>query len=200
MAIRIDGKALAQKKRTKLKEKVETWLHETGQSPGLAVILVGDDSASQIYVRNKERACESVGIRSVAKRLPASTSESDLLALIDQLNADSEIHGILCQLPVPDHICTDHVLERIVPEKDVDGFHPVNVGNLVLGKDCLMPCTPAGVMAMLEAYDIDPLGKRCVIVGRSTLVGKPLIQMMLAKHATVTVAHSRTKDLPAVCR
>ncbi|NLL65119.1 MAG: bifunctional methylenetetrahydrofolate dehydrogenase/methenyltetrahydrofolate cyclohydrolase FolD [Clostridiaceae bacterium] len=199
MSTLIDGKALAAKMRAQMGEEVENLVKETGKRPGLAVILVGADPASQIYVRNKEKACESVGILSTAHRLSAETSEEELLKLIDRLNEDPEIHGILCQLPVPDHICTDNILQRISPQKDVDGFHPINVGNLVLGKECLMPCTPAGVMEMLNAYNIDPEGQHCVIVGRSTLVGKPLIQMMLNKNATVTVTHSRTRDLASIC-
>lgn len=200
MAKRIDGKMVAEELRATFKDEVEELKLRTGIEPGLAVILVGEDPASQIYVRNKESACKKAKIQSFAYRVPEYTTEEEILMLIDTLNEDDAVHGILCQLPLPAHMDTQKILDRIDPKKDVDGFHPLNVGRLVLGRDCLMPCTPAGVMELLKYYEIDPAGKHCVIVGRSTLVGKPLIQMMLSKNATVTVAHSKTEDLEAICK
>jgi methylenetetrahydrofolate dehydrogenase (NADP+)/methenyltetrahydrofolate cyclohydrolase len=179
---------------------VERLSRKAGKRPGLVVIQVGDDPGSLLYVNNKKKACEEAGIRSYSHHLPASVSQLELLALIDQLNADTEVHGILCQLPLPDHIDEFTIICAIKPEKDVDGFHPVNVGLLSLGRDCLLPCTPAGIIAMLKANDLPIMGKRCVIVGRSNIVGKPVAQLMLREHATVTIAHSRTQDLPGVCR
>lgn len=196
----LDGKQTAADKRAAIKRDIDRLKQETGVEPGLAVILVGDDPASAIYVKNKEKACRDVGIESSTYYLPADVSAGDLLMLIDTLNEDDGIHGILCQLPLPAHLDTQQVLDRIHPDKDVDGFHPLNAGRLALGRDCLMPCTPAGIMEILDHYDLDPAGRHCVIVGRSTLVGKPLIQMMLSRDATVTVAHSKTKDLPDLCR
>ena len=196
----LDGKQTAADKRAAIKRDIDRLKQETGVEPGLAVILVGDDPASAIYVKNKEKACRDVGIESSTYYLPADVSAGDLLMLIDTLNEDDGIHGILCQLPLPAHLDTQQVLDRIHPDKDVDGFHPLNAGRLALGRDCLMPCTPAGIMEILDHYNLDPAGRHCVIVGRSTLVGKPLIQMMLSRDATVTVAHSKTKDLPDLCR
>ena len=194
----IDGKAVAKKMQQKVAEEVEI-LKQKGIAPGLAVIIVGEDPASQVYVRNKERACAKCGIYSEKYTLPEETSEAELLALIDRLNADSKISGILCQLPLPKHINADNVILAIDPQKDVDAFHPVNVGRIMTGDIMFAPCTPAGVMTLLAEYEIDPKGKNCVVIGRSNIVGKPMAMLLLHAHGTVTICHSRTKDLPAVC-
>jgi methylenetetrahydrofolate dehydrogenase (NADP+) / methenyltetrahydrofolate cyclohydrolase len=196
----LDGKALAQTIRTELTKQVSAFREKTGHQPGLAVVLVGEDPASQVYVRNKIKACEETGMKSIHHRLSAETSQEELLALIDQLNQDKSVNGILVQLPVPDQIDSLTVLERVHPMKDVDGFHPVNVGRLSIGEDCLIPCTPFGVIEILKRADIAIKGKNAVIIGRSNIVGKPMIQLLLREHATVTVCHSRTQDLPGVCR
>lgn len=190
----IDGKALAQKLREEMGQEVAR-LQQQGVQPGLAVVLVGEDPASQVYVSMKEKACHKVGLYSEQYRLAASTSQQELLDLIDQLNANAAIHGILVQLPLPDHIQEQAVIEAISPQKDVDGFHPYNVGRLVAGNPTFMPCTPYGVMRMLEHAQVQLQGQDVVIVGRSNIVGKPLALMCLEKHATVTVCHSRTRDL-----
>lgn len=200
MAILIDGKLISTKKREDIKQRTEIFIKERGVVPGLAVVLVGDDAASEIYVSNKAKACEAVGFHSYTYKLPAETPQDDLLDLIDTLNSDDKVHGILCQLPLPKHLDEQAVINRISPSKDVDGFHPVNVGRLSLGVRTLTPCTPSGVMELLDAYQIDVSGKRCVIVGRSNLVGKPLAQLLLQKNGTVTVAHSKTKSLPELCK
>ncbi len=200
MTTLIKGKELAEKMRSQLGEKIKATYEQTGKRPGLAVVQVGEDPASSIYVNNKKKACEQSGLMSFGYHLPADIDQHDLLELIDQLNQDPSVHGILCQLPLPKHIDEFSVISAISPQKDVDGFHPENVGLLSIGRDSLVSCTPAGVIAMLKAYDIPLLGKYCVIVGRSNIVGKPVAQLMLKEHATVTVTHSRTKDLPAVCR
>jgi len=192
----IDGKQISKEVREQLKREIE----ELGFQPGLAVVLVGEDPASQVYVRNKHRSCGEVGIYSEVHRLPDETTQEELLSLIDMLNKDKKIHGILVQLPVPDHIDEKAVIDAVALEKDVDGFHPANVGNLVIGDDCYYPCTPHGCMLMLEKCGIDPKGKKAVIVGRSNIVGKPISMMLLAKHATVTICHSRTENLAAECR
>ena len=197
MATIIDGKATAKKLRAGILEEVNS-LKTRGVVPGLAVILVGDDPASQIYVRNKEKACADCGFYSEKHTLPATATEEEVLALIDKLNADERISGILCQLPVPKHIDEQKVILRIDPKKDVDAFHPVNVGRIMTGDILFAPCTPAGVMTLLEEYGIDPKGKRCVVVGRSNIVGKPQAMLLLHKHGTVTICHSRTENLPAV--
>jgi len=194
MAKIIDGKALASKIRGELAAEVST-LVSKGITPGLAVVLVGEDPASKVYVSMKEKACQDVGIFSDEYKLPAETTESELLDLIDKLNTDSRIHGILVQLPLPKQINTERVLEAISPHKDVDGFHPYNVGRLVVGKPVFQPCTPYGVMVMLKETGIDLNGKEVVVIGRSNIVGKPVALMCLAQHATVTICHSRTKDL-----
>jgi len=190
----IDGKSMAQQIRLEVKETVSQWKNN-GLTPGLAVILVGDDPASATYVRNKEKACQEVGIRSVVHRLPASTREEELLALIGTLNEQPDIHGILVQLPLPPHIRTDRVLEHIHPFKDVDGFHPVNGGKLLVGQEGIFPCTPMGIMEMLKREGIPVAGQHAVVIGRSHIVGKPAALMLLQEHATVTVCHSRTPDL-----
>ncbi|GAM10629.1 bifunctional protein FolD [Geobacter sp. OR-1] len=196
MANLIDGKAIAAKIRGEISTEVAE-LKNKGVIPGLAVVLVGEDPASKVYVSMKEKACQDVGIFSDEHKLPADTTETELLDLIDKLNCDLRIHGILVQLPLPKQINTERVLEAISPHKDVDGFHPYNVGRLVVGKPVFQPCTPYGVMVMLKETGIDLNGKEVVVVGRSNIVGKPVALMCLAQHATVTICHSRTKDLAA---
>ena len=192
----IDGKAIAAEIREEIAADVVA-LEKQGVTPGLAVVLVGDDPASRVYVTMKERACEKAGIFSDEHKLPAETTEAQLLALIEDLNNDPRIDGILVQLPLPDHIDESKVLESISPTKDADGFHPYNVGRLVTGNPLYQPCTPFGVMKMLEHTGVDLTGKEVVVVGRSNIVGKPVALMCLAQHATVTLCHSRTRDLPA---
>lgn len=191
----IDGKAVAKEVQQHIKEEVDGLERRWGLAPGLAVVLVGDDPASHIYVRNKEKACKEVGIRSFEHLLPATITERDLLALVHQLNKDRKVHGILVQLPLPPHIHGEKILETISPHKDVDGFHPVSQGTLMLGGEGFRPCTPMGVMRLLEAAHCDPKGKNAVVVGRSNIVGKPVALMLLEKHATVTICHSRTANL-----
>ena len=196
MAKIIDGKAIAANIREKLAAEVKR-LEEGGIKPGLAVVLVGEDPASKVYVAMKEKACHDAGIFSDEYKLHAESSEADLLALIARLNDDPRIHGILVQLPLPRHIDTEKVLEAISPTKDVDGFHPYNVGRLVVGKPLFQPCTPYGVMVMLKEAGIDLAGKEVVVVGRSNIVGKPVAFMCLQQNATVTLCHSKTRDLAA---
>lgn len=195
----LDGKALAAEIRSEVKTQVAA-LAEKGVSTALAVILVGDDSASQVYVRNKIKACADTGIRSLEFRMPAETTQQQLLAKIAELNADENVDGILVQLPLPKQINADAVISAIDPAKDVDGFHVANAGALVTGKQGFVPCTPFGVMRLIEKSGVDPRGKSAVIVGRSNIVGKPMALLLLAADATVTVAHSRTPDLGAVTR
>ena len=195
----LDGKALAAEIRSEVKTQVAA-LAEKGVSTALAVILVGDDSASQVYVRNKIKACADTGIRSLEFRMPAETTQQQLLAKIAELNADESVDGILVQLPLPKQINADAVISAIAPAKDVDGFHVANAGALVTGKQGFVPCTPFGVMRLIEKSGVDPRGKSAVIVGRSNIVGKPMALLLLAADATVTVAHSRTPDLCAVTR
>lgn len=195
MAAIIDGKAVAKEVQRQIKEEVEGLERRWGMAPGLAVVLVGDDTASHIYVRNKEKVCKDVGIRSFEHLLPATISERDLLALVHHLNKDKNVHGILVQLPLPPHIRAEKILEAVSPHKDVDGFHPVNQGMLILGGDGFKPCTPMGIMKLLEAAGCDPKSKNAVVVGRSNIVGKPVALLLLEKHATVTVCHSRTAHL-----
>ncbi|MHC5372606.1 bifunctional methylenetetrahydrofolate dehydrogenase/methenyltetrahydrofolate cyclohydrolase [Enterococcus sp. LJL120] len=199
MATIIDGKELAQKMQSEIATEVEN-LKEAGLQPGLVVLLVGEDSASQVYVRNKERAAEKIGIFSKVERLPETISEAELLAKIASYNQDPLFHGILVQLPLPKHIDEEKVLLAIDPKKDVDGFHPMNLGKLLAGDAEMIPCTPYGIMKMFAAYDIDLEGKTAVVIGRSNIVGKPMSILLLEKNATVTITHSRTKDLPAVAR
>ena len=194
-AILIDGKKVSLDIRNELKEETAAFIQKTGVTPGLAVILVGNDPASAVYVRNKHKACGEIGFYSEVHELPEDASEADLLSLLDRLNDDPRIHGILVQLPLPKQIDADKVILSIRPEKDVDAFHPANVGRITLGNYSFLPCTPAGVMALLDAYGIDPSGKECVVVGRSNIVGKPQALLLLERNATVTVCHSRTKDL-----
>lgn len=199
MATIIDGVKLAAEVRERAAQTVKE-LQAEGVTPCLAVVLVGDDPASASYVRMKERDCAEVGIESRDHRLPADTTQQELDALIDALNSDEAVHGILVQMPLPAHLDPESVIARIAPAKDVDGFHPESLGRLVRGLDGFRACTPAGVMEMLRAYDIDPTGMNAVVVGRSTIVGKPMALLLLEANATVTVCHSRTRDLAAVCR
>jgi len=199
MASIIDGNKIAQDIRNEVRQSTIE-LKQKGIVPGLAVILVGEDPASKIYVGKKAQDCAEVGFLSREYKLPAETSEEKLLGLIDDLNKDSLIHGILVQLPVPKHIRTDKIIESIDPRKDVDGFHPYNVGRLVAGSPCHPSCTPYGIMELLDRSGIELSGKEAVIVGRSNIVGKPMALMLLARHATVTICHTRTRDLAAVTR
>jgi len=196
----IDGNRIAQEIRNEIKAKTERLKLDTGIVPGLAVMLVGDDPASKIYVKRKENACNEVGFYSREYKLPADTDEKTVLATIDALNQDAAIHGILVQLPLPGHINPAHIIEAIDPAKDVDGFHPVNIGRLLTGQTCHMACTPKGIMELLDRSGIKIEGKEAVIVGRSNIVGKPLFLMLLARNATVTVCHTKTKDLAEVTR
>jgi len=192
----IDGKAVAASVRAAVRDEVAV-LKERGVVPGLHVVLVGEDPASQVYVRNKGKACDEVGINGVTHRLPADTTEDDLLALLARLNDDPEVDGVLVQLPLPRHIDADRVTDAIDPERDVDGFHPMNLGLLLSGRAGLVPCTPAGCMRLIDETGTDLTGKRAVVVGRSLIVGKPAALLLLQRHATVTVCHSRTIDLAA---
>ena len=200
MAMLIDGKKISAEVRAEIRERTQALIAERGITPGLAVIIVGEDPASQVYVRNKARACEEVGFHSEVYRLPAETKQDELNALVDRLNGDEKIHGILVQLPLPKHLDETEVLLRIDPKKDVDAFHPYNVGKIMIGDYDFLPCTPAGVMALLDRSGIDPAGKKCVVIGRSNIVGKPMAMLLLHANGTVTVCHSRTKDLAAVSR
>lgn len=196
----IDGREIAKQIRSSLAQQIQARLEQGKPRPGLAVVLVGDNPASQLYVKMKQQACQEVGIYSEEHRLPASISQSKLLQVIDQLNADPKINGILVQLPLPDGLDEEEVIVRIRPEKDVDGFHPINVGRLAIGAKAYVPCTPAGVIKMLDSINCDPAGKKAVVVGRSNIVGKPVAQLLLQRNATVTICHSRTKDLMDECR
>lgn len=195
----INGKQIVADIRGKLKEEIDVLAAE-GFRPGLAVVLVGEDPASAVYVRNKAKACEQVGIYSEVHRLPTETSQTELLDLVDKLNRDTQIHGILVQLPLPNHISEDAVIDAIAVEKDVDGFHPINVGNLSIGKPSLLPCTPAGVIEIIKRTGITISGKRAVVIGRSNIVGKPVSMLLLRENATVTVCHSRTENMKELCR
>jgi methylenetetrahydrofolate dehydrogenase (NADP+) / methenyltetrahydrofolate cyclohydrolase len=200
MANLLDGKALAAQLQDQLKAQVADLTPKIGRPPGLAVLMVGDNPASAAYVRNKETACDRLGIASYGQHLPATTTQAELEQLIDQLNQDDRVDGILIQLPLPDSLDSVALLNRIAPEKDADGLHPVNLGKLVRGEVGLRSCTPAGVMRLLAAQHIDLKGKQAVVIGRSILVGKPIALMLLEQDATVTMAHSRTVDLPAIAR
>lgn len=193
----IDGKEVSTHVKTKVKEEVEI-LKEKGIEPALAVIIVGNDPASRVYVNNKKKACEFTGMRSVEYALPEETTQEELLAIIDKLNEDSSINGILCQLPVPKHISEKAVIERISPKKDVDVFSAENVGKMWQGDYDMASCTPMGVIELLDYYGIDVCGKNCVIIGRSNIVGKPMASLLLERSATVTICHSRTKNLPEI--
>ncbi|WP_123040905.1 bifunctional methylenetetrahydrofolate dehydrogenase/methenyltetrahydrofolate cyclohydrolase FolD [Cohnella candidum] len=195
----INGKEISDTIRREIREEVER-LSGRGIRPGLVVILVGEDPASQVYVRNKAKACEDLGYHSEVVRLPADTTQDELLHLIAKYNEDPKINGILVQLPLPKHIAEKPVIDAISVDKDVDGFHPISVGNLMIGDDSLLPCTPAGVIELLKRTGNSPAGKHAVVVGRSNIVGKPVSMLLLRENATVTVCHSRTPDLPAVAR
>ncbi|HER5550826.1 TPA: bifunctional methylenetetrahydrofolate dehydrogenase/methenyltetrahydrofolate cyclohydrolase [Streptococcus pyogenes] len=196
----IDGKALAQKMQQELAAKVNNLKQKKGIVPGLAVILVGDDPASQVYVRNKERAALTVGFKSKTVRLSEFICQEELIAVIERYNADNTIHGILVQLPLPNHINDKKIILAIDPKKDVDGFHPMNTGHLWSGRPLMVPCTPSGIMELLREYNVNLEGKHAVIIGRSNIVGKPMAQLLLDKNATVTLTHSRTRQLEEVCR
>ena len=196
----LDGKKLAETVRAEVRTGVDAFREKYGRVPGLDVVLVGEDPASQVYTRNKEKASIEVGMRGRLHRLPATTTEAELLTLLAQLNADDTIDGILVQLPLPKQITEIKVLDALNPAKDVDGFHPINVGLLASGRPGLVPCTPVGCMRLLKHSGVELKGARAVVVGRSNIVGKPVAQLLLAEHCTVTIAHSRTRDLPAVCR
>ena len=196
----LDGKKVAEQLNEIVKKDFAKFAADSGIKPGLTVVIVGENPASKVYVSRKHKACTELGFYSEVVRLPETTSEERLLQEIDRLNGDKQVHGILVQLPLPKHINSEQVLERISPIKDVDGFHPVNVGNLTIGKEGLVPCTPYGVIKMLEISGIPIEGKRAVIIGRSNIVGKPMTMLLMSRNATVTVCHSRTKDLAAVCR
>ena len=193
----INGKEISAAVKERIKKEVET-LKNKGIGVGLAVILVGENPASKVYVANKKKACEELGIKSFEFKLPEQTTEEELISLIKKLNENSEVNGILCQLPLPAHLDESTVINTIVPEKDVDAFHPVNVGKIMIGDFDFLPCTPAGIMEMLGYMNIDVCGKECVVIGRSNIVGKPMAMLLLHKNATVTVCHSKTKDLKAV--
>jgi methylenetetrahydrofolate dehydrogenase (NADP+)/methenyltetrahydrofolate cyclohydrolase len=196
----IDGKALALQVRERLATESAVVLAKTGMKPGLATILVGDDPASHLYVKSKQKACDAAGIYIDDHKLPSSTTQAELLALIEKENADPKIHGILVQLPLPKHIDSKVVLEAVSPDKDADGFHPYNFGRLVEGHPVFEACTPKGIIKMIESTGVSIEGKRAVVLGRSNIVGKPLALMLLQRNATVTICHSKTKDLAAVCR
>jgi len=203
MATRIDGKAMAATISARITEETSAMKQQHGLVPGLAVVIVGEDAASQVYVRNKQRTAEACGFHSVKHALPATVGEAELLELIDSLNADAAIHGILVQLPLPEHIDETRITQSILPSKDVDGFHYVNIGKLTAGatRDAFVPCTPAGCMLMIEEQlGKDLSGKTAVVIGRSNIVGKPMASLLLAANATVTICHSRTPDLAAVAR
>ena len=199
MANIIDGKQISKDIKEELKEEVAS-LAAQGRKCCLAVIQVGNDPASSVYVGNKKKACAYVGIESLAYELPEETTEEELLTIIDKLNKDADVHGILCQLPLPKHINEDHVIKAISPKKDVDGFHPQNVGALVIGEKGFVSCTPAGIIQLLKRSNIEMDGKHCVVVGRSNIVGKPMSLLMLRENATVTICHSHTRNLKEICK
>ncbi|MDU3404319.1 MAG: bifunctional methylenetetrahydrofolate dehydrogenase/methenyltetrahydrofolate cyclohydrolase [Enterococcus faecalis] len=199
MSTVINGRELADQMQAEIQKDVEK-MTQQGIQPGLVVLLVGENPASQTYVKNKERAAAKIGILSKVEKLPETISEEELLAEIDKYNQDSRFHGILVQLPLPKHIDEEKILLAIDPKKDVDGFHPMNLGRLFVGKPEMIPCTPYGIMKMFEAYDIDLTGKRAVVIGRSNIVGKPMAQLLLMKNATVTIAHSKTEHLAEVAK
>ena len=200
MAYIIDGKAISAQIREEIALKVQVYSEKTGTRPGLAVIIVGNNPASQVYVRNKKKACEQVGFNSWVYEMPESTTQDELNTLIDKLNCDSTVHGILVQLPLPKHLDEEEVILRIRPEKDVDAFHPYNVGRITIGNPKFLPCTPAGIMELLRRSNIEISGKECVVIGRSNIVGKPMALLLLAENGTVTVCHSKTRDLKDVCK
>lgn len=195
MAVILDGKLVSSKIRLELADEVAILKEKYGIVPGLAVVIVGSDPASLVYVRNKKRACEQVGFNSYEIALPETVDEDELLDCINRLNGDASVHGILVQLPLPKHINEQRVINAISPEKDVDAFHPVNVGKIMTGNYSFLPCTPAGVIDLIDHYGIDPAGKKCVILGRSNIVGKPMLHLLLERNGTVTICHSKTKNI-----
>ena len=198
MANIIDGKAVSAQVKENIRVETEK-LKAQGVEIGLAVVIVGNDPASQVYVRNKEKACETVGFNSFKYALPEETTEEELLALVDKLNNDDRVDGILVQLPLPKHLDDKIITNNIRPDKDVDAFHPVNVGKIMIGEFSFLPCTPAGVMELIKSTGTDITGKQCVVIGRSNIVGKPMAMLLLHKNGTVTICHSKTKDLAQVC-
>jgi len=196
----LDGKNLAKKIQSRLQIAIQEKIAEKKRPPGLAVLMIGDNPASAVYVRNKEKSCQKIGMKSFGKHFPSDITQEELEAVIEELNNDTSVDGILVQLPLPDHFDSVALLHTIAPEKDVDGLHPINLGKLVRGEKGLRSCTPAGVMEILTEYNIDLVGKKVVVVGRSILVGKPLALMLLEKNATVTIAHSKTLNLPEVTK
>ena len=200
MAKIIDGKAISKQIREEIAAERAKFTAKSGITPGLAVIIVGEDPASQVYVCNKRKACDEVGFYSESYELPAETTQEELEALVEKLNNDDNIHGILVQLPLPKHLDETRVLLKINPEKDVDAFHPYNVGKIMIGDYSFLPCTPAGVMALIERSGIDVCGKKCVVIGRSNIVGKPMAMLLLHSHGTVTICHSRTQNLASICK
>lgn len=200
MANIIDGKVISAQIREEIAQKVKEYNEKTGERPGLAVVIVGENPASQVYVRNKKKACEQVGFNSWVYEIPENTTQDELNALVDKLNEDSAVHGILVQLPLPKHLNEEEIILRIKPEKDVDAFHPYNVGRITIGDPKFLPCTPAGIMELLHRSNIEISGKECVVIGRSNIVGKPMALLLLAKNGTVTVCHSKTQNLKEVCR
>lgn len=200
MAKIIDGKAISAQIREEIAEKVRIYKEETGLCPGLAVVIVGENPASQVYVRNKKKACEQVGFNSWVYEMPESTTQEELNALVEKLNNDDAVHGILVQLPLPKHLDEEQVILKIKSEKDVDSFHPYNVGRITIGNPKFLPCTPAGIMQLLHRSNIEISGKECVVIGRSNIVGKPMALLLLSANGTVTVCHSKTKDLKEVCK
>lgn len=196
----IDGKKVSGEIRNRLADEIQELKKKAGKTPGLATVLVGDDPASAVYVRNKNKICGELGFQSFEQKLSADTSEEKLLQLVGELNSNKDVHGILVQLPLPDQIDSEKILQAIDPKKDVDGFHPVNVGKLVVGNALLTPCTPTGIIALLDRYDIEISGKHAVIIGRSNIVGKPVSMLLLHRNATITICHSRTQNLEEVTR
>lgn len=194
----IDGKKVSAQVKAQVAQQTKELQNKTGLTPGLAVILVGEDPASKVYVNNKKKACEEVGFNSFEYKLPETTTQEELLALVEELNNKKEVNGILCQLPLPKGLDDNAVIEAISPMKDVDAFHKQNVGRIMIGDYDFLPCTPAGIMEMLDAYDISVEGKECVVIGRSNIVGKPMAMLLLHKNGTVTICHSRTKNLQEV--
>ena len=199
-AVIIDGKAVSQQTREKIAVETKELKEKTGITPGLAVVIVGDDPASRVYVNNKKKACAEVGFYSEEHALPAETTQEELVKLVKELNSREEIDGILVQLPLPKHIDEKAVIEAISPKKDVDAFHEQNVGKIMIGNYSFLPCTPAGIVELIDSIGVDVTGMECVVIGRSNIVGKPMAMLMLHKNATVTICHSRTKNLPEVCR
>ena len=200
MANLINGKVISSQIRAEISEETKSFIETNGYAPGLAVIIVGNDPASQVYVRNKKRGCAEVGFYSEEYELPAETTQSELIELINKLNCDDKIHGILVQLPLPKHLDEKEVLLAITPQKDVDAFHPVNVGKIMIGDYDFLPCTPAGVMELISRSGIEVAGKNCVVIGRSNIVGKPMAMLLLHANGTVTVCHSKTKNIKEICK